>query len=303
MSKGVGQINFTSGDKMKVSVVGSPIDLSVDFQNKFITEELIKIITPTAEVIQQLLKARSKADIQIGEELRSLRNQFRSFAAKNKTTSTEANKAFSDFIQDAFDIGESRANEYIQVSEKSKLKEMKLPISSLVELSRLPEKEFEKLLKDHPVSILNQLTYRSIKDLCQQYNNNSRPRLSTAPRSTGGGSGSYSASNRSPSVSQPPSPSLSLVQTTTTQPPTHSSGRDLTTIFDSNVTETDSNASPSQGLEPVTPTIINAKLKIIFEEMKVSFSTSEPPEETKQILQEINTWLLSFNNLSNEKGE
>lgn len=129
MSKGVGQINFTSGDKMKVSVVGSPIDLSIEFQNKFITEELIKIITPTAEVIQQLLKARSKADIQIGEELRSLRNQFRSFAAKNRMSSTDANKAFSDFIQEAFDIGESRANEYIQVSEKSKLREMKLPMT------------------------------------------------------------------------------------------------------------------------------------------------------------------------------
>ena len=177
------------------------------------------------------------------------------------------------------------------------------PISSLVELSRLPEKEFEKLLKDNPVSVLNQLTYRSVKDLCQQYNNNSRSRVSTAPRSTGGGSGSFSVPNRHQTVSQNPNPPLNLVQSPTTQTSNHPSGRDLTTIFDSDVTETDPSASTGQELEPANPTIINAKLRIIFEEMKISFSTSELPEETRQILKEINTWLLSFNSQSKKEGK
>jgi len=165
-------------EKFRNEVEGLAIQFPKDFGNKIISAELIKLVRPTAEIIHRLLTTQSKIESRIGEELRGLHGQFKAYTTKKKYSPSDCKEAFSIFIQETFNLSWARANEYICVANKNQLANLRLPISSLVELSRLPDVALEKLLEEMPKEKLSAMSYREMKALCQTRNENRRDRQS-----------------------------------------------------------------------------------------------------------------------------
>lgn len=169
----------------KPLIARSNLDLEqVQFQNDLFTQDLLTAVREHAEIIQTLLTTKSKIDIRIGEELSGLRNQFFAYAAKNDLDKGQADDAFSEFVQEVFDLKPSRAVEYIKVAENKILEGVKLPISSLVELSRLKEDVLEGFLEEHPVEELSKKSFREIQSLVRDNNENKQNRQSKATAAT-----------------------------------------------------------------------------------------------------------------------
>jgi hypothetical protein len=88
------------------------------------------------------------------------------------------------FVQEVFDIKESRANEYIRVTKRKELEGLKLTISNLIELSRLPEDALGEFLEEHPAEELAEMSWRKMQALVRENNENSRPQKATSSGSS-----------------------------------------------------------------------------------------------------------------------
>jgi hypothetical protein len=77
-----------------------------------------------------------------------------------------------------FKLGLSRTNEYIRLAERKDLHEIDLPISVLVELSRLDESKLKEFLKSKPVDELREVSFAKVKKLIRGENTNKRERSS-----------------------------------------------------------------------------------------------------------------------------
>jgi hypothetical protein len=96
-------------------VARSPLNFEwIEFDNALITNDLIETVKEQTEIIQTLLTTRRKVDIQIAKSLSIIRNQFLAYAVKNSLGKSEAETAFSEYVQAVFDIKASRASEYIR---------------------------------------------------------------------------------------------------------------------------------------------------------------------------------------------
>lgn len=170
--------------KLQAHVAGTAVKLPDTFKSTLITPELLKAIKPTAESIQTLLGSQAKIELRLGEELFKLKNQILAFATKRKLSSKEAAEAFNEFIQETFNLGSTRAEEYIKVANKKDLHGLKLPISSLVELARLPDDSLKRVLKDTPQPKLAEMSFRGVQALVRENNENKRERATAGEAET-----------------------------------------------------------------------------------------------------------------------
>lgn len=259
---------------LQVSVKGTPVMLPEKFESKFITMDLISEIRETTEEIQTLLLTKSKVDIRIGEALATLKSQFTAYGHQKKISTKEAEQAFGEFVQEVFNIGETRANEYIRVTKKKELEGLKLTISNLVELSRLPDDALGEFLEEHPAEELSKMSFRKMQTLVRENNENSRPKVS----SSGSGGGGRTTSPITDTVDAPSAPAPGLVQ--------ESPERELAVLMDDDSDDT----TEIVGTIVENPTVATAKLRSAFESFKQSFDSEQLTKDAETLLTEIKEW-------------
>ncbi len=263
-------------EKLRNEVEGLAIEFPKDFGSKVITPELIKLVRPTAEVIHRLLSTQSKIESRIGEELRALQGLFKGYATKKKYSPSECKEAFSIFIQETFNLSWARANEYICVANKDQLASLRLPISSLVELSRLPDLALDKLLKETPSEKLSAMSYRAMKALCQERNENRRDRP-LQKKSTHNKADVDSSSGKSECQNQPTTDSKKIRENAVLAGPLEQNGDSSGVLIDNNIMAT-------------------ARLRAAFERFKESIIEHGMSQEAQTLVTEIIEWSASFKN-------
>lgn len=258
---------------LQAPVKGTPVQLPDQFESKFITKDLISEIKETTEEIQTLLTSKSKIDVRIGEALATLKSQFAAYAHQKKISTKDAEQAFGEFVQAVFNIGDTRANEYIRVTKKKDLEGLKLPISSLVELSRLPDESLAEFLEEHPADELSKLSFRKMQVLVRENNENSRSKVSSS-----GGSGGRSAIRNNETD-----------DTQTISAPVLTQGnpqRELTVLVDD-----DSEDVPEiVGTVIENPIVATAKLRSAFESFKQTFESEQLTQDAETLFKEIKEW-------------
>lgn len=259
---------------LQAPVKGTPIQLPDEFESKFITKDLISEIKETTEEIQTLLVSKSKIDIRIGEALATLKSQFTAYAHQKKISPKEADDAFGEFVQAVFNIGETRANEYIRVTKKKELEGLKLTISNLVELSRLPDEALSEFLEEHPADELSKLSFRKIQSLVRDNNENSRPQKVS---SSGGGGGR--SINTTTDKDKSPATQLPVL-------PQGNPERELSVLMD----DGSEDATEIVGTVIENPTVATAKLRSAFETFKQSFESEPLTQDAEALFTEIKAW-------------
>ncbi len=176
-------------EKLQASVAEIPVKIEINFESGLITAELIKVVRPSVGRIQTLLKSQTRTTLRIADELAALQAQFHSFAVKKKSTKEEADAAFSEFVEQVFNLKASRAKEYVRVANKELVRSLQLPISHLCELARVPDESLKELLEDNSEEKLLELNFRSVQALANKYNDNARNKkentaVSTSQKST-----------------------------------------------------------------------------------------------------------------------
>lgn len=258
---------------LQAPVKGTPVQLPDQFESKFITTDLISEIKETTEEIQTLLTSKSKIDVRIGEALATLKNQFNAYAHQKKISTKDAEQAFGEFVQAVFNIGETRANEYIRVTKKKELMGLKATISNLIELSRLPDESLATFLKKHPAEQLSKMSWRKMQTLVRENNENSRPQKVS---SSGGGGRSASPS----ADKDVPSPSSTPVL------PQGNPERELTVLMD----DDSDDATEIVGTVVESPVVATAKLRSAFESFKQTFESEQLTQDAETLFKEIKEW-------------
>jgi hypothetical protein len=258
---------------LQAPVKGTPVQLPEQFESKFITTDLISEIRKTTEEIQSLLMTKSRVDVRIAEALATLKSQFTAYAHQKKISTKDAEQAFGEFVQVAFDIGETRANEYIRVTKKKELEGMKLPISNLVELSRLPDEALGEFLEEYPAEELSKLSFRKMQTLVRDNNENSRPKVSS---SGGGGGRSVSHSTDTDNTPSALAPVL----------PQGNPERELAVLMDDDSGDT----TEIIGAVIESPTVSTARLRSAFESFKQAFESEQLTQDAETLLTEIKEW-------------
>jgi hypothetical protein len=260
---------------LQASVKGTPVQLPDQFESKFITKDLISEIKETTEEIQTLLMSKSKIDIRIGEALATLKSQFNAYGNQKKISTKEVEQAFGEFVQEVFDIKESRANEYIRVTKRKELEGLKLTISNLVELSRLPGDALTEFLEEHPADELSEMSFRKMQTLVRENNENSRPQKVSS--SSGGGAGSFATR-----VSSADAESTNAAENDDTpETPQASPIRELAVTVED---------EPITGTVVVNPDIATAELRVSFESFKQAFESESLTAQATALLKEIHEW-------------
>lgn len=262
---------------LQASVKGTPVQLPDQFESKFITKDLISEIKETTEEIQTLLMSKSKIDIRIGEALATLKSQFNAYGNQKKISTKEVDQAFGEFVQEVFDIKESRANEYIRVTKRKELEGLKLTISNLVELSRLPGDALTEFLEEHPADELSEMSFRKMQTLVRENNENSRPQKVSSSSSGGGSTGSFASR-----VSSADAESTDAAENDDTpETPQASPIRELAvTVEDETII----------GTVVVNPDIATAELRVSFESFKQAFESESLTAQATALLKEIHEW-------------
>lgn len=258
---------------LQASVKRTPVQLPDQFESTFITKDLISEIRETTEEIQTLLISKSKIDIRIGEALATLKSQFTAYAHQKKLDAKDAELAFGEFVQAVFDIKDSRANEYIRVTKRKELEGMKLPISSLIELARLPGDSLTEFLEEFPAEEMAEFSVRKMQALVRDRNENSRPKVS----SSGGGGGN--SASRSADTDKTPSASAPVL-------PQGNPERELAVLM----ADDSDDATEIVGMVVDTPTVATAKLRSAFESFKQSFESEQLTQDAETLLTEIQKW-------------
>lgn len=281
-----------SVDTKAVAVVEEPHQIAratvdfeyADFENNLISKDLIEVVREHTEKIHYLLTARRKCDLQIASELSLLRNQFLGYATKNGLDKSKADEAFGEYVQVVFDIKASRASEYIRVANKKSLNGLKLPISSLVELSRLNDEALEEFLKGWPEEEIATMTFREVQVLVRDNNENKIVRQTKKSVGGGGNSGG----------------SWTKVSTSTTIPASTQSSPSMQV---SAPTDFEKTAEVITGeVDPATPTtetnepteqdrlIAAANLRVAFGELKTAIDKLGLDKITTDLLAEISQY-------------
>jgi hypothetical protein len=260
---------------LQAPVKGTPVQLPEQFDSKFITTDLISEIRETTEEIQSLLLTKSRVDVRIGEALATLKSQFTAYGHQKKLSTKEAEQAFGEFVQAVFNIGDTRANEYIRVTKKKELEGLKLTISNLVELSRLPDDALGEFLEEHPAEELSTMSFRKMQTLVRENNENSRPKVSS---SGGGGGGSRSVGRSTDAEETPSAPAPVL--------PQGHVERELAVLMD----DDSEDATEIVGAIVENPTVATAKLRSAFESFKHAFESEKLTQDAETVLSEIKEW-------------
>ena len=172
----------TPSSKVSKQLRGMPVksSSSILYGNKNIKPALLIAVKDTVSKIDRILGAEVKTSIHLGEALSKLQSEFINFFTPNENDELrirKAKRAFRDFIQHRFKLGESRANEYMKVAERKDIRKLKLPICALIEISRLEPDKVKKLLSVYPVRELRELPFKDIKKSVRSLNPNVRKKM------------------------------------------------------------------------------------------------------------------------------
>lgn len=159
----------------KVGGTSKATTLTHSFYNPLITKEVIKSVTKIVDAIDKILIGERKASIDLGELLAKLRREM-DLQLRNSSSANDyqIKLAFHNFVQIRFKLGESRVKEYIRLAEREDLHRLGLPISVLIELSRLEPKPLKNFMAKYPTPKLKQLPFKEIKKLVREKNNKKR---------------------------------------------------------------------------------------------------------------------------------
>lgn len=175
------QTSGTSSSEVSKQLRGSSVqNSSIIYGNKNIKPALLTAVKSTVHKIDKILGNEVKTSIHLGEALHSLEMEFIQYFTQGKEDKLKlgkAKKAFRDFIQHRFKLGESSANEYMKVAGRKDIRKLKLPICALIEISRLEPEGVKKLLEVYPVRELKELPFKDIKKYVRELNPNVRKKL------------------------------------------------------------------------------------------------------------------------------
>lgn len=279
-----------SSEKLQASVAEIPVKIETNFESGLITSELIKVIRPSVGRIQTLLKSQIRTTLRIADELAALQAQFHSFAVKKKSTKEEADAAFSEFVEQVFNLKASRAKEYVRVANKELVRSLQLPISHLCELARVPDESLKELLEDNSEEKLLELNFRSVQALANEYNDNARNKKETAATSSSPKSTEASKEDRDSSSSQ----QIAVGDV--------ASERELSILFEKETAES-LKEQESYGSNLVgNTTMATARLRSAFENFSEAFRGTPLTFEAKTLMAEISDWKDQQEKLNRKKG-
>lgn len=173
--KGVGGAKATQLKAELIKTAYSPL----------ITPAVLKAVDKTVTAIDKALTGERKFSINIGGLLAQLKSGIKTHLKESGRVPKDSavNSAFFGFVQVRFKIGTVRVREYIRLAERKDLHGLELPASILIELSRLKAEPLAEFIKKNPVSALNGLPFKEIKQLVKEANSARR----TTKKSSNGG--------------------------------------------------------------------------------------------------------------------
>jgi hypothetical protein len=135
-------------------------------------------IKPKIDKVHSLIKSGTEHDKEIAKYLFKISEELNRFAnqrfKEKKEISKNSRAALKELAEQDFRLKGSRAFEYVRLASNAKVIELTLPISHLIELSRLKEADLGQLLNAKSVKELNALNYRQIQILVKDFNSAKR---------------------------------------------------------------------------------------------------------------------------------
>lgn len=150
------------------------------YKSELLSAETIGQIKTNMDKVVSLIKSGTEHDKEIATHLFKISVQLKDTAVKKygdnkKAVSKKTKAAIRELALMDFNLRPSRAFEYIRLANYKSVFEMKLPISHLIELSRLKnEGDLNGLLKVKPEKELEQLKYRQVQALVKLFNSSKR---------------------------------------------------------------------------------------------------------------------------------
>jgi flagellum-specific peptidoglycan hydrolase FlgJ len=126
--------------------------------------------------LKKLFSVESNIAGKVGQKLGELHQCFLQAIPASKLNSNLGTSLYYRFISLEFGIGKSRTNEYMFLAQREDINGLDLPLSILIELTRLSRTNVEKFFKKNPIKDLKGLSYREIQKLVREMNPNRRNR-------------------------------------------------------------------------------------------------------------------------------
>lgn len=133
-----------------------------------------KLTGPIVGDIRKLFQKESEAVCGVGQKLANIHQLFCKHIPPTKINSNLGETLFYRFISQEFGLQKTRTNEYIYLSQRQDVNQLKMPISALIELTRLNSSQVKVFLKKNPD--LETYSFREIQSLIKDANPNKRKR-------------------------------------------------------------------------------------------------------------------------------
>lgn len=148
------------------------------YKSVLLTKKNLSEIKPKIDKVHSLIKSGTENDKEIAKYLFKISVELKKFAAQEfkekKDISKNSKAALKELAEQDFRLKGSRAFEYVRLASNAKVIELALPISHLIELSRLKEADLGQLLKVKSVKEMSGLNYRQIQSLVKDFNSAKR---------------------------------------------------------------------------------------------------------------------------------
>lgn len=148
------------------------------YKSVLLTRKNLSEIKPKIDKVHSLIKSGTENDKEIAKYLFKISVELKKFAAQEfkekKDISKNSKAALKELAEQDFRLKGSRAFEYVRLASNAKVIELSLPISHLIELSRLKEADLGQLLKVKSVKEMSGLNYRQIQSLVKDFNSAKR---------------------------------------------------------------------------------------------------------------------------------
>jgi len=129
---------------------------------------------PIVGDIRKLFQKESEVVCGVGQKLANIHQLFCKHIPPTKINSNLGETLFYRFISQEFGLQKTRTNEYIYLSQRQDVNQLKMPVSALIELTRLNSSQVKVFLKKNPD--LETYSFREIQSLIKDANPNKRKR-------------------------------------------------------------------------------------------------------------------------------
>lgn len=126
--------------------------------------------------LKDIFAGQSKVAGQVGQLLGQIHKVFQQEISTSKINGKLSTSLFYRFVSAEFNLGKSRTQEYLLLAQRDDINQIDLPLSVLIELSRIDRIKVAKFLDTNPLKDLKHLSYREVSRLIRTINPNSRKR-------------------------------------------------------------------------------------------------------------------------------